>query len=575
MIPFKYSHDSTTDEEIVDVPFKGALLMDIPLLNKGSAFTEDERAELDLVGLLPSHVSTNEAQLARCYANYRQKTTDLDRYIFLAGVQDRNEVLFYRLLQAHISELLPIVYTPVVGQASQEYSHIYRRPRGVYVSYPYREDMERMLANAPYQDVKAIVVTDGERILGLGDLGVGGLGIPIGKLALYTVCAGIHPATTLPVVLDVGTDNARLLEDPLYLGWRHPRIRGQHYDDFIESFVQAVMRRWPDVLLQWEDFSKANARRLLDRYHDRLLTFNDDIQGTGAVTLAGLMAAVEMNGSRLREQRIVILGAGSAATGISDQLVIAMGDEGLPEDEAIRRIWLVDSRGLVHTSRDDLEAFKRRYARHTDEVEAWESWTGANPDLRTVIREVHPTILVGTSATPGSFSRDAVREMASHAERPIIFPLSNPTSRSEATPADLFAWTEGRVLVATGSPFPDVVHNGRHFRIGQCNNVFVFPGVALGALAAGATRVQDRMFVAAAKALSALAPARIDRTAPLYPRLEEVRLVSQRVALAVGIEAQAAGLAPEMDREVLEARIQRMMWEPQYARVRFEAPTPA
>jgi malate dehydrogenase (oxaloacetate-decarboxylating) len=571
MIPFEYSHDSETDEEIVDVPFKGALLLDIPLLNKGSAFTEDERAELDLVGLLPSHVSSHEAQLARCYANYRQKTTDLDRYIFLAGVQDRNEVLFYRLLQAHITELLPIVYTPVVGQASQEYSHIYRRPRGLYVSYPFRDDMDRMLSNAPYRNVRAIVVTDGERILGLGDLGVGGLGIPIGKLALYTVCAGIHPATTLPIVLDVGTDNARLLEDPLYLGWRHSRIRGQQYDEFIERFVEGVLDRWPDVLLQWEDFSKANARRLLDRFRDRLLTFNDDIQGTGSVTLAGLMAAVELNGSRLREQRVVILGAGSAATGISDQLVLAMRDEGLGDGEAIGRIWLVDSHGLVHSGREGLENFKKRYARPAEEIRARESWSGTPPDLESVIREVRPTILVGTSATPGSFSEQAVRAMARHTDRPIIFPLSNPTSKSEAKPQDLFEWTEGRVLVATGSPFPDAVHNGRHFRIGQCNNVFVFPGVALGALASGATRIDDRMFVAAARAISALSPARIDRTAPLYPRLEEVRLVSRRVALAVGIEAQSSGLAPEVDREELEARIQRMMWEPRYARVRHRA----
>ncbi len=572
MIPFDYSHDVTTDEDIVDVPFKGAILLDIPLLNKGSAFTEDERTELDLLGLLPTHVSTNEAQLARCYANYRQKTTDLDRYIFLAGVQDRNEVLFYRLLHAHITEMLPIVYTPVVGQASQEYSHIYRRPRGLYVSYPFRDDMDKLLSNAPYRDVRAIVVTDGERILGLGDLGMGGLGIPIGKLALYTLCAGIHPATTLPIVLDVGTDNKRLLEDPLYLGWRHSRIRGPQYDEFIETFVQAVVKRWPKVLLQWEDFSKANARRLLDRYRDRLLTFNDDIQGTGSVTLAGLMAAVDINGSRLRDQRIVILGAGSAATGISDQLVIAMQDEGLSETEAIRNIWLVDSRGLVHSAREDLESFKRPYARPTDEVKSWESWTGDNPDLETTVREVRPTILVGTSATPRAFPEAVVREMAKHVDRPIIFPLSNPTSKSEAAPADLYEWTNGRVLVATGSPFPDVVHGGRHYRIGQCNNVFIFPGVALGALACGATKIEDRMFVAAARALSALSPARVDRTAPLYPRLEEVRLVSRRVALAVGIEAQTAGLCPPMDPEELEARITQWMWEPRYPRLRYKAP---
>jgi malate dehydrogenase (oxaloacetate-decarboxylating) len=546
------------------VSLTGREILDDPLLNKGSAFTKEERRELGLLGLLPPHVSTIDQQLARTYGNYELKETDLERYIFLISLQDRNETLFYRLVGEHIAEMMPIIYTPVVGAGCQRYSHIYRRPRGLYMSYPDREEMDTLLANTPNSDVEVIVVTDGERILGLGDLGVGGMGIPVGKLSLYTVCAGIHPASTLPILLDVGTNNEELLQDPLYLGWRHERIRGKDYDDFIESFVEAVMRRFPKALLQWEDFSKSNAARLLDKYRDRLCTFNDDIQGTGAVTLAGLLGAMQVIGSKLSNQRVAMLGAGSSATGISNQLVAAMRQEGLTEPDARSRIWLIDSQGLVHSGRPGLEPSKMRYAQPLERRSGGTWPAGEQVTLLDVIKDARPTILIGTSAQPGAFTEDIVREMARYVERPIIFPLSNPTSKSEATPDDLIRWTDGRALVATGSPFPDVVFAGKRVHIGQCNNSFIFPGVGLGVISSGARRVTDQMFVAAARALSEFSPARLDSNSPLYPALEQIHDVSRRVALAVALEAQSAGLAEALPVKDLEQRIDRKMWFPHY-----------
>jgi len=410
-------------------------------------------------------------------------------------------------------------------------------------------------------------VTDGERILGLGDLGIGGMGIPVGKLSLYTLCAGIHPGRTLPIILDVGTDNEELLRDPLYLGWRHERVRGQEYDDFIEAFVQAVIDNFPGVLLQWEDFSKNNASRLLERYRNRLCTFNDDIQGTGAVTLAGLLAAMDVIGSRLSRQQVVMLGAGSSATGISDQIVATMMSEGLTSHEARSAIWLVDSNGLVHTGRLGLEPMKQKFAQDLERVS---SWTVAEPhrvSLLDVIRNVKPTILIGTSAQTGAFSMEIVREMAKNVERPVIFPLSNPTSKSEAVPLDLINWTDGRALIATGSPFPPVVFQHQVFNIGQCNNSFIFPGVGLGVIASGASRVKNEMFVAAARALAEFSPAiHEDGTASLYPALENVRRVSRCVALAVGAEARRLSLSDVTTRDELRSRVEATMWTPHYAR---------
>ncbi len=397
-------------------------------------------------------------------------------------------------------------------------------------------------------------MTDGERILGLGDLGIGGMGIPIGKLSLYTVCAGIHPATTLPIILDVGTNNQALLDDPLYLGWRHTRIRGAEYDAFVEAFVTAVTKRFPRVLLQWEDFAKNNAARLLKRYRDRLCSFNDDIQGTGAVTLAAAMAGVAASGGKFAEQRVVLLGAGSAAAGITSQIVTAMRAEGLTDEQARRHIWLVDSQGLVHSRRPDLDEFKREYAQPD----------ATDLSLLDVVKRVHPTILIGTAAQPQAFTEDIVREMARHVQRPLVFPLSNPTSKSEALPVDVIAWSEGRAIVATGSPFDDVLYEGRRIRIGQCNNAYIFPGVGLGVIAAGARRVTDAMFVAAARALSELSPARRDSSQPLLPPLSEVRDVAKRVAVAVAVQAQRDGLAEALSPDELTRRIETTMWIADY-----------
>ena len=541
----------------METSLTGQLLLDNPLLNKGSAFTEDERREFGLLGLLPLHCSTIEEQLVRTYENYRRKESDLERYVFLMALQDRNETLFYRLLQEHISEMVPIIYTPTVGEGCRQYSHVFRRPRGLYISYLQRDEIPAILDNAPSDNTEVIVVTDGERILGLGDLGVGGMGIPIGKLSLYSVCAGIHPAATLPIMLDVGTDNSELLDDPLYLGWRHPRVRGQDYDDFIEAFVAAVKQKFPRVLLQWEDFSKHNAARLLERYRDRLCTFNDDIQGTGAVTVAGLLAAMKFLHAEFNEQRILILGAGSSAMGICDQIVAAMVHSGQTEQEAKRQLWLVDSKGLVHDSRSNLEHSKQKYARSLAGLKA------AGLSFSEVVKNIHPTILIGTSGQPGAFTEEIVSEMAKHVPRPVIFPLSNPTSRSEATPAELLKWSDGRALIATGSPFPPVSHEGRLIEIGQCNNAFIFPGVGLGVIASGARRVTNEMFSAAARVLSEFSPILNCARGPLFPPLESVREISYRVALAVGAEAVRAGLTTRR-LDSLEHAVREKMWTSRY-----------
>jgi malate dehydrogenase (oxaloacetate-decarboxylating) len=566
---FEIRRDTTSGDPFLATSLTGPLLLESPLLNKGSAFTLEERRALRLTGLLPPGVSSLELQIQRIYGNYRSKTTDLERYMHLIQLQDRNEIAFYRLLAEHLAEMMPIIYTPVVGEACQAYSRIYHRPRGIFVSYLQRDSIDEILDNVASTDIRVIVVTDGERILGLGDLGIGGMGIPIGKLALYTVCAGIHPASTLPVILDVGTNNRQLLEDPLYIGWRHERIRGAQYDEFVATFIAAVTRHFPRAVLQWEDFAKHNAARLLERYQDRLCSFNDDIQGTGAVTLAAALAAVAVAGSRLSEQRVVLLGAGSAAAGITSQLLTAMQAEGVPESAARARIWLVDSQGLVHSGRTDLEPFKQEYAQPAQCTQGWELGADGSISLLEVVRRVRPTLLIGTAAQPHAFSEDIVREMARHIERPIIFPLSNPTSKCEALPSDVVQWTDGRALLATGSPFEDVHYQGRRIRIAQCNNAYIFPGVGLGVIAAGASRVTDAMFVAAARALSELSPVHRDPSAALLPPLDEVRNVSRHVAIAVAQQAQISGLAPATSHAQLLASIDATMWTPSYLPYRY------
>jgi malate dehydrogenase (oxaloacetate-decarboxylating) len=560
----------TLAADVLEVPLRGHLLLERPLFNKGTAFTAEERRTFGLLGLLPPAEETLEEQVARAYEALGAKPTDLERHIYVRQLQDSNETLFYRLLIDHLAELMPIVYTPTVGLACEQFSHTFRRPRGLFISYPERDDVDAILENAASPQAEVIVVTDGERILGLGDQGAGGMGIPIGKLSLYTACGGIHPASTLPILLDVGTNNEDRLRDPLYVGWRHERISGDEYDAFIETFVRAVVKRFPHVLLQWEDFAQAHAGRLLDRYRDRLCTFNDDIQGTAAVTTGTLLAAVAACGSRLRDQRVAILGAGSAGCGVAEQLVAAMVDEVLPEAEARARFFLIDRQGLLHDGLEGLRPFQRKLAQPADRVAPWRSAEGQPIGLLDVVTHARPTILIGTSGQPGTFSERVVRAMAGYAEHPIIFPLSNPTSRAEATPADLIAWTDGNALIATGSPFDPVRYGGRRFEIAQCNNSYVFPGLGLGVLASGARRVSDAMFMAAARSLAACSPASRDPAAPLLPPLAESRRLSRTIALAVAAAAQREGLAEIRPEKEVERLIDARMWEPRYLPMRLK-----
>ncbi len=544
---------------------RGQVLLETPSLNKGTAFTPQERQALGLDGLLPPVVETIEEQSARAYKAYLRKHDDLERHIYLRQLQDTNEVLFYRLLLDHIEEMLPIVYTPVVAEACQEFSHIYRRPRGLIISYPLRDNIRQLLHNRPNKDVSVIVVTDGERILGIGDQGVGGLGIPIGKLALYTLIGGVPPVQTLPVILDVGTNNEERLADPEYLGWRHERITGDSYYDFIDRFVQALKQELPHTLLQWEDFSKTHARPILDRYRDQLLTFNDDIQGTAAVASGAILSAVRVSGRRLRDQQIVMLGAGSAGIGVADFLREAMVANGLSEQEARSRFWLVNRDGVLHSQRTDLSEEQRVYAQPFERLANFaQSPVNNHIGLSEVIRQIDATILIGLSTLPGAFSEDIVREMARKCPRPTILPLSNPTSKSEAVPEDLIRWTDGRALIATGSPFPDVHYQGRTIRIAQCNNVYIFPAMGLALLATQARRVTDTMFLATAHALAAQSPAVTDPSAPLLPALTSLRQAAVEIAFAAAEQAQRDGLAPHTTPEALRNAITSAQWAPQY-----------
>jgi malate dehydrogenase (oxaloacetate-decarboxylating) len=554
-------------EEVLNVTLSGLSLLDCPVFNKGSAFTDSERSEFGLHGLLPPHVGTIDEQLDRRYRDFRDRRTDLQQHVYLRDLQDRNEVLFYRLMAEHISEMMPLIYTPVVGEACRHFSRIYRRPRGLFLSAERRDELESILANRPFREVDVVVVTDGERILGLGDLGVGGMGIPVGKLSLYTLCGGIDPSRTLPITLDVGTDNPEALADPLYLGWRHRRLRGSEYDDFIEAFVQAIQKTLPDAVLQWEDFALPNARRLLDRYRDRICSFNDDIQGTSAVAVSAVIASGEVASIPLIEQRVVILGAGSAGSGIADGIVAAMVAEGLTKPLALQRIWLVDRPGLLLESTPGLQEFQKRFARPNDEVHGWKPGIEGMYGLAEVVENVHPTTLIGASGQAGAFDEKVIRSMARYAQRPTILPLSNPTSKCEAQPADLLEWTDGKALVATGSPFDPVEHKGRTIRISQCNNSYIFPGMGMGLIASRAKRVADTMFLGAARALADASPARSNADDGLFPRWEEIDRVSKAIALSVGVEAIRLGLADPILPDELAERIETRWWKPCYRRM--------
>jgi malate dehydrogenase (oxaloacetate-decarboxylating) len=549
---------------------RGRQVLADPRINKGTAFSDDERHELGVTGLIPSGHITLDGQVSRVYAQYQRQTTDLGRNVLLNEVHDRNEVLYYQLLRRHLTEMLPIIYTPTVGQAIEQYSQEYRRPRGVYLSVDQPELIEMSLC-APGLgpgDVDLIVATDAGAILGIGDWGVGGIHIAVGKLAVYTAAGGIDPNRALPVMLDVGTDRQSLLDDPLYIGNRHARVPVDDYDRFLDAFVSAVGKLFPGALLHWEDVGVSNARRLLDRYRDQRLSFNDDIQGTGAVNLAAVLAAARATGLGLPEHRVVIFGAGTAGTGIADQLSAAMRAEGLSDDAARARFWAVDRAGLLTSATPGLGESQRRYARPAAEVTRWQRDASLGGiGLAEVVRRVHPSIMIGTSGRAGAFSEPIVREMAAHSARPVILPMSNPTSLSEAAPADLIRWTEGRALVATGSPFPPVDYHGVQYMIGQANNALIFPGLGLGVIAARATRVTDGMLAAAAHTVSDLVDISTPG-APLLPRVEALRETSVAVAAAVAEAATADGVARARLEGDVRAAVRHLMWEPDYRPVR-------
>jgi malate dehydrogenase (oxaloacetate-decarboxylating) len=556
------SHVKAQPPEVV-TPLGGYQLLADSFLNKGTAFTDKERDDFELHGLLPPRVASLDEQVSRRLQALRGFSNDLERYAFLRELQDTNETVFYALLTRNIEELLPIAYTPTVGAGCQHFSRLFRKPRGLFLSLQHRKRLKQILANPQFDRTEVIVVTDGERILGLGDQGAGGMGIPIGKLALYTACGGIHPSTTLPVFLDVGTDNDERLADPLYVGWRHERVRGEEYDVFVEEFITAVTDRWPHVLLQWEDFAKANATRLLERYRNRLCTFNDDIQGTAAVATGTLISAIGVTGVPLTEQRIAIFGAGSAGCGIAGLLMAAMVEAGVDAKAAARRFYMVDQDGLLVEGMNAITGFQKPFLQDRAAAASWPTELPGRVTLLDVVRNAKPTTLIGVSGQPGSFSEQIVRMMAENNRRPVIFPLSNPTSRAEATPEDIMRWSNGRAVIGTGSPFSPLMRDGRSFKVDQTNNSYIFPGVGLGVIAVRARRLTDTMFMAAAKALAAMSPARNDTDANLLPAVTELRDVSIAVARATALQARKEGLT-DIAEDKIEAAIHAKMWSPKY-----------
>ncbi|HFJ9450726.1 NAD-dependent malic enzyme [Bacillus anthracis] len=552
----------------LETTLRGAEVLSTPLLNKGVAFTQNEREELGLKGLLPPAVLTLEEQARRAYEQFSSQPDDLLKNVYLTALHDRNEVLFYRILTDHLREMLPIVYTPTVGVAIQRYSHEYRKPRGVYLSINDPSGIEEAFANigATAENIDLVVVTDGEGILGIGDWGVGGINIAIGKLAVYTAAVGIDPSRVLPVILDVGTNREELLDNPFYIGNRHPRITGEAYDEFIDTFVQAVNKQFPKALLHWEDFSSRNARKILDKYRHDICTFNDDIQGTGAVSLAAVLSAVKASGVPLSEHRVVVFGAGTAGIGIADQVRDAMVRVGVSEEESYKRFWCIDRNGLVTDNMEDLLDFQIPYARKEAEVSEWKQ-NGAI-GLAEVVKHVKPTILIGTSTVAGAFKEEIIKGMASHVERPIILPMSNPTPLAEAKPADLIEWTEGRALVATGSPFEPVTYNGVTYVIGQSNNALIFPGLGLGTIVVRASVMTDGMFAAAAEAVASM----VDTSqpgAPILPEVEELRNISEMVAIEVAKVAVAEGVAREnLSDNDIKIAVKEAIWEPEYRQIK-------
>ena len=545
------------------IHYAGNALLELPLLNKGSAFTEEERTQFNLHGLIPHVIESIEEQSQRSWQQYCSFNEAINKHIYLRNIQDTNETLFYHLIENHLSEMMPIIYTPTVGEACQRFSDIYRRHRGVFISYPDRKHIDEIIHNVNRKNVKVIVITDGERILGLGDQGIGGMGIPIGKLSLYTACGGISPAYTLPITIDVGTNNQQLLDDPIYLGWSEPRISGDEYYAFVDEVIAAVKRRWPKALIQFEDFAQKNAMPLLEKYRDKICCFNDDIQGTAAVSVGTLIAASRAAGKQLKDQKIAFLGAGSAGCGIAEQIIAQMVAEGLTDAQARSQIYMVDRFGLLTENQPNMLDFQARLVQKVDAVSNWADAEGMI-SLLDVVKNAKPTVLIGVSGQPGLFTEEIIRTMAVNCEHPIVLPLSNPTSRVEAVPADILAWTEGRALIATGSPFMPVNYQGKIYNISQCNNSYIFPGIGLGVVAVGANRVTDNMLMVSSTALADCSPKLQDPDADLLPDLNELQQVSRIIAFKVAKTAIEDGVAPALSDEQILESIEKNFWKPAY-----------
>ena len=566
---FTEKTDPLTGQKVYEIEIKGKQLLLNSFLNKDTAFSVDERKAFGLDGLIPDVVETLDEQVVRVYGQYLKKETDIEKNIFLTQLYDRNETLFFRLLQEHLTEMVPIFYTPTIGDVVKQFNQNFRRPRGLFISYPQMANIDNILNNVTDPSrIKAICITDSEAVLGIGDQGIGGIVISIAKLAMYTLCAGFHPHHILPIVLDVGTNNKELLQNPLYLGWRHERIRGQQYVDFIDTFVTAIRKKFPNIYLHWEDFGRQTARKNLDRYRNEMCTFNDDMQGTAAVNLGAILTGLKINKTKMQDQRVVIHGAGTAGCAIADQIVQAMIEEGLTEKEAQLKIFLIDKNGLLHSEldQDSLEYFQKRYVQPAEVYQKWKCIQAKLITLAEVVSNVKPTILIGTSTQRGAFTKEIALNMAEHCERPLIFPLSNPTELCEALPSDLLEWTQGRALIATGSPFASVRYNGRIYEIGQCNNAFVFPGLALGIVATKTTRVTEKMLVACAQTISECVNVNREQGFSLIPSLNDIRSVSYKIAFAVGKAAQESGVAPAITDEELMHNIQKYTWKTSYAK---------
>ncbi len=548
------------------IPFAGPILLETSLLNKGSAFTSEERDSFNLTGLLPQSIETIEEQSSRAYHQLCSFDSAMDKHIYLRNIQDTNETLYHHLIEQHIEEVMPLIYTPTVGQACEQFSKIYRRKRGLFISYPERHKIDDMLQNATKQRVKVIVVTDGERILGLGDQGIGGMGIPIGKLALYTACGGISPAYCLPILLDVGTNNQQLLDDPMYMGWRNPRISGDEYNEFVDLFIQAVKRRWPEVLLQFEDFAQTNATPLLNRYRNEICCFNDDIQGTAAVSVGTLIAACLEKGEKLSQQTIAFLGAGSAGCGIAEHIVRQMQREGLSEEQARKQVFMVDRYGLLTDSMTELQDFQAPLVQKQADIEHWDH--SQQLGLEQVVKQAKVTVLFGVSGQKGLFTQGLIETMCANSEQPIVLPLSNPTSRIEATPQEITNWSRGRAIIATGSPFPNTTFEGQTFEVSQCNNSYIFPGIGLGVLAARATGISDNMLTSATQALADISAEYDKAPGAILPPIKVIREISEKIAYAVALQAVEDKLALPVTAENLKRRLESNFWRPEYRNYR-------